>query len=409
MSVRDSAKTPGGSGPATVSVVTEAADDAALNRAERAVMDALFSAAGRDDPHAALRGASIPGCRYAFVRDVLHDPRFVAPDVPPSPDLIFQVLARFLPRLEPGRHRAIRARFAGLFTPRRTERYRDRINQRVAALIDVLQPAGSADLVAAFAHPLPFAVIADVLGVPADRHGWLSEAMAVLGRGFAGQRDHALVERANTAAADMLAYFSAALDERAAHPREDLLSLLAAAAQTEVAREDLLANCIFFVLAGHATTTTLLAAGVMLLAEHHDQRDRLLADPAGWPPAVDEMLRYVSPITLTGAKAVTDVEIDGYRFTAGQQRILAYGAANRDPRVFTDPDRFDVTRAPNPHLAFAAGAHYCLGAPLARLHAEIALPALFTRLPGLRLAGAPQWRGSTPVRQIEALPVRWHG
>src|SRR6266540_828551 len=242
---------------------------AALKRAERAVMDALFSVGGRDDPHAALRGASIPGCRYGFVRDVLHDPRLVAPDVPPS-----------------------------------------------------------------------------------------------------------------------------------GHPREDLLSLLAAS-RAEVAREDLLANCIFFVLAGHATTTTLLAAGVLLLAEHRDQTDRLLADRAGWPPAIEELLRHICPITLTGAKAVADVEVDGYRFTAGQQRTLAYAAANRDPRVFTDPDRFDVTRAPNPHLAFAAGAHYCLGAPLARLHAEIALPALFTRLPGLRLAGPPQWRGSTPVRQIE--------
>jgi cytochrome P450 len=163
------------------------------------------------------------------------------------------------------------------------------------------------------------------------------------------------------------------------------------------------------VLAGHATTTTLLAAGSNLLAEHPDQLGHLLVDPSGWPAAVEEILRYVSPTTLTGAKALRDAEVDGYRFAAGEQRILAYAAANRDPHVFADPDGFDVARTPNPHLAFSAGAHYCLGAPLARLHAEIALPALFTRLPGLRMAGPPVWRGSAPVRQIESMPVRWDG
>jgi pimeloyl-[acyl-carrier protein] synthase len=168
---------------------------------------------------------------------------------------------------------------------------------------------GSADLVVAFAHPLPFAVITDVLGVPEDRREWLAQAMAVLGRGFAEQRDHALVEPANTAAADMLAYFSQLLQQRTEHPQDDLLSLLATATDP-AARDDVLANCIFFVLAGHATTTTLLAAGAMLLAEHRDQLDRLLADPSGWPRAIDEILRYVSPTTLTGAKALNDAEVE---------------------------------------------------------------------------------------------------
>jgi pimeloyl-[acyl-carrier protein] synthase len=377
-----------------------------VSRAERALMDALFSEAGRNDPHAALAHGAIPGCRYAFVRDVLRDPRFVAPDIPPSPDLIFQVLARFLPRLEPGRHRAIRTCFSGLFTPRRVERYRDSITRRVGALLDGLQGSTSADLVAAFARPLPFAVITDVLGVPEDRREWLARAMAVLGRGFAGQRDHAMVEPANIAAKDMLEYFSQLLEQRAEHPREDVLSLLATATDPAL-RDDVLANCVFFVLAGHATTTTLLADGVKLLAEHRDQLDRLLADPGGWPDAIEEILRYVSPITLTGVKALSDAKVDGYRFTAGEQRMVAYAAANRDPHVFVNPDRFDLARTPNPHLAFSAGAHYCLGAPLAKLHAEIALPALFIRLPGLRVAEPPVWRGSTPVRQIEAMLVRW--
>ena len=115
----------------------------------------------------------------------------------------------------------------------------------------------------------------------------------------------------------------------------------------------------------------------------------------------------MSPTTLTGAMAIDDAEVGGCFVPAGQQRIVAFAAANRDPQVFARPDEFDITRTPNPHLAFSAGPHYCLGAPLARMHAEIALSALFTRLPGLRLAGLPGWLGSVPVRQIATLPIDW--
>lgn len=370
-------------------------------------MDELFSERGRSDPHAVLRSSGVPGCRYEFVRRVLHDPRFVAPAVPPSADLMFQLVSRFMARLPPGRHRIARSSFSGLFTPRRAGRYREQIVARVDSLIGALPPNGPVDLVTAFAQPLPFAVIAEVLGVPAARHGWLSEAMETFGQAVAGQRDHAKVERGNAAAADMLDYFDRALAERAGHPQEDVLSLLAAEPLDAEARADVLANCIFFVLAGHVTTTTLLSAGVQLLADHHGQLHDLLANPSGWPAAVDELLRYVSPTTLTGAMASADAEVDGYFVPAGQQRIVAFAAANRDPEIFARPDEFDITRAPNPHLAFSAGPHYCLGAPLARMHAEIALPALFTRLPGLRLAGPPVWLGSVPVRQIATLPIDW--
>jgi len=302
----------------------------------------------------------------------------------------------------------VRAHFAGLFTPRRVQRYRERIAARVDMLLEAFLPGGPVDLVAAFSRPLPFSVIADVLGVPAGRHGWLAEAAQVFGQAVAGQRDHANVERGNTAAAEMLAYFDQALTERAASPREDVLSLLAAAPADADGRADLLANCILFILAGHMTTTTLLSAGVHLLTQHRDQLDMLLAHPGRWPDAIDELLRFMSPTTVTGATATADAVVDGTLIPAGAQPLLILAGANRDPAVFHDPDRFDVTRSPNPHLAFAAGAHYCLGAPLARMHAEIALPALFTRLPGLRLAGALQWGGSVPVRQTESLPVMWN-
>jgi pimeloyl-[acyl-carrier protein] synthase len=381
---------------------------AAEAAAEGVLMDALFSERGRADPHAVARSSGVRGCRYEFVHRVLRDPRFTAPAVPPSADLMFQTVARFMSRLPPGRHRAVRAHFAGLFTPRRVQRYRERIAARVDVLLEAFPPGGPVDLVAAFSRPLPFSVIADVLGVPAGRHGWLAQVTQTFGRAVAGQRDHAHVERGNAAAGEMLAYFDQALTERAASPREDVLSLLAAAPADAEGRADLLANCILFILAGHMTTTTLLSAGVALLTQHRDQLGMLLAHPGRWPGAIDELLRFVSPTTVTGATATADAVVDGTLIPAGTQPLLVLAAANRDPVVFRDSDRFDVTRSPNPHLAFAAGAHYCLGAPLARLHAEIALPALFTRLPGLRPAGALRWGGSVPVRQIGSLPVIWN-
>lgn len=375
--------------------------------AERALMDALMSEVGRSDPQSVLRGSTVPGCRYAFVNDVLRDSRFVAPSIPPSDDLMFQQVGRFMARLPDGRHGKVRSHFAGLFSARRVARYRGQIEARVAALLDELPPSGPVELVAAFTRPLPFGVIADVLGVPADRHAWLAGAMDTLGRAVAGQRDHANVELGNAAVAEMLAYFDRTLNERAEDPGEELLSLLAASPTQAEERADLLANCIFFVLAGHVTTTALLSAGVHLLAERPDQLARLRERPDGWPAAVEELLRFVSPTTLTGATATADTEIDGCPVRSGDQLLLAYAAANRDPAVFPDPDELDLTRAPNPHLAFSAGAHYCLGAPLARMHAEIALPALFDRLPGLRPTTPPTWLGSVPVRQIAALHVDW--
>lgn len=373
---------------------------------EQGVMDALFGDLGRRDPQAVLRTAAIPGTRYAFVREVLHDRRFVAPTVPPSDDLIVQLLGRFMPRLPPERHAMVRRRFAGIFTARRVARYENAVRERASALIDAMVSSSGGDLVEAFAAPLPFAVIAEVLGVEADRHDWLRAHMATLGRGFAGQRSRGPVEAGNAAAAEMLAYLDDLLSRRRREPQDDLASLLAADPISETDRDDVLANCLFFILAGHATTTSMLCGGVDLLLSHPEDLLVLQRDPAGWGDAVEEILRYVSPITLTGVTATADVVVDGHPIAAGEQRIVAYAAANRDPAAFPGPDEFRPRRAPNPHLAFSAGATFCLGAPLARLHARVALPMLFDRLPQLQSAG-PSWRGSTPIRQVESMPATW--
>src|SRR5919202_764184 len=153
--------------------------------AERALMTAFFSDLGRVRPDLAAREAGVPGCRYAFVREALHDPRLVAPGMPPSPDLMFQVVGRFLSRLPPERHRPLRGHFAGLFTPRRVERYREQVVAATAALLDAFPATGPVDLVPALTRPLPFTVIATVLGVPAEDHDWLRREMEIFGAAVA--------------------------------------------------------------------------------------------------------------------------------------------------------------------------------------------------------------------------------
>jgi pimeloyl-[acyl-carrier protein] synthase len=373
------------------------------------LLGALFSPAGRADPQVILRGSPLPGCQYLFVRDVLRDPRFAAPAIPPSPDLIFQLLGRWMIRLDGDRHRRLRDAFGGLFTARRVGRYRAIIAERAGVLIDQVAPAGSMDLVADFARPLPFAVISDVLGVPAGDRDWLGEALGVLNRGFARQRDsdRTGVEAANAATEQLLAYFGGLLDQRAAQPADDLMTALAARHGDGEDRQDLIANCIFFVLAGHQTTTTLLTLGTYLLCTHPDTRAALQDDPGRWPAAVEEMLRLITPTTFTGVTPGTDADVQGVACPAGQPRLLFLAAANRDPATFPDPDRFDIGRTPNAHLSFAAGSHFCLGAPLARMHGEVALSTLFTRLPGLAAATPPDITASVPTREVDHFTVTW--
>ena len=380
---------------------------------EADLLGALFSPAGRADPQVILRSATLPGCQYPFVRDVLRDPRFAAPSIPPSPDPAFQLLSRWMIRQHGERHRQLRDSFGGLFTARRVQRYRGVIAERAAVLIDRVTAAGRMDVVEDFARPLPFTVITDVLGVPPGDRDWLGAAMDVLIRGFARQRDtdRSAVQAANDAAAQMLSYFAELLDQRAAAPADDLMTFLAARQAAHHAdredRQDLLANCIFFIMAGHQTTTTLLALGTHLLCTHPRALDALREDPGRWPAAVEEMLRLITPTTFTAATPSADADIDGVACPAGQPRLLFLAAANRDPGTFTSPDQFDISREPNPHLSFAAGAHFCLGAPLARLHGEVALHALFTRLPGLAAATPPEVSASVPLRKVDHFAVQW--
>jgi pimeloyl-[acyl-carrier protein] synthase len=376
---------------------------------EADLLGALFSPVGRSDPQVILRSCTLPGCQYLFVRDVLRDPRFAAASIPPSHDVAFQLLARWMMRLDGDRHRRVRGAFGGLFTARRVERFRAIIAERTAVLIDRAAAAGGMDLVADFARPLPFTVITEVLGVPPEDRDWLAGAVATLNRGFARQRDtdRTAVQAANDAAGQMLTYFTGLLDQRAAAPADDLMTRLAARHADGEDRQDLAANCIFFINAGHQTTTTLLTLGAYLLCTHPEALAAVQEDPGRWPVAVEEMLRLITPTTFTAATPRNDADVHGVPCPKGQPRLLFLAAANHDPGAFPDPDRFDSSRDPNPHLSFSAGAHFCLGAPLARLHGEVALSTLFTRLPGLTARTPPDITASVPIRQVDHLLVSW--
>jgi cytochrome P450 len=368
---------------------------------ERAAVAALFDDEGRNDPHAALRTlAHLPTARHETVDAMLRDPRFnrVAPQ---SAEPLWAMLARWLISLDGERHRRLRARFVGLFGPRVVERFRVEIQSRADELIDAVATDGQFELVSGFARPLPFSVITRVLGLGDVDRAAVGANLLTMNRAFAHQDDPEHLARGHAAAGELARRFERLLEERSADPRDDLLSTLAADLPDDAdERADLVANCVFFIEAGHATTTSLIASGVALLLEHGGM-------PASLPRAVEEVLRLTTPVTSVMCAPRDDVEVDGCRFAAGVPRHAFLAAANRDPEVFPDPDRFDPDRDPNPHLAFAAGRHFCLGAPLARLHGEIALATLLRRLPGLRLDGEPEWRGSLPLRELERLPVAW--
>jgi len=375
--------------------------------AEARVVGGLFAPEGRVDPHLVYRSASLPGFDYAVVNEILRNDRFLPPAVG-GEQPFWNMFSRWLISLDGERHRAMRVRFSSLFTASRVESFRDVVSATTEELLDGVKDRGGMDLVTDFARPLPFSVIVSVLGIPPERWDWVAEQTVVIGQTFANQRDPAFIARADVVVEELGAMFSDLLDERAARPTDDLLSALAADGTDDPeARADLVANCVFFIQAGHASTTSLIAAGTLLLLERPEQLERLRVHPEEMRPAVEEMLRMVTPITVVPRHASVDTTVSGCPFPAGVDRFLFLPAANRDPRVFPDPDRFDPDRKPNRHIAFSAGDHFCVGAPLARLHGEVAISALIGRLPGVRLAGDPEWRGSIPLRELEHLPIAW--
>jgi cytochrome P450 PksS len=360
--------------------------------------------------------------RYDDVAAVLKDERFakdmhnaLTPEQlrkqPWLPEMFKPLMRNMLDRDDPD-HARLRALVHKAFTPGLVERVRGRVEALAEVLLDAVAKRGRMDLVRDYALPIPTTIIAEMLGVPVeDRHRF--------------QRwSNVLVTMSGTTLGTLLAvvpvwrfmrYIRRLVRSRRAQPRDDLISALAQAEEggVRLSEDELLAMIVLLLVAGHETTVNLIGSGTLALLEHPDQLEKLRRDPGLIRPAVEELLRFTSPVeTGTERFARQDVTIRGVTIRRGEVVFAAIASANRDEAHFANPDKLDVTREPNKHLSFGLGAHYCLGAPLARLEGQIAINALLRRTPGLRLAcalAALRWRRGLVLRGLTALPVAWDG
>jgi len=345
--------------------------------------------------------------RYADVLALSKDPQTfcsgggIRPDQPPMPYMV---------DLDDPAHKQRRGLVSRGFTPRRVQEHEPRIREISAGLIEAAQARGRFDFVTDVAAWLPLIVIGDMLGVDPDDHARLlawSEAM-IMGNGATTAEQ---LLQAAAAFDEYIDYQRQVIADRRAHPREDLVSILVHA-EIDGARlndDELLMESLLILIGGDETTRHVLSGGMYELLRHPDQLRALARDPSGIPVSVEEMLRWVSPIQNMARSATRDVELHGQRIDAGQKVLLLYPAANRDAGVFRDPHRFDSKRAPNDHLAFGIGAHFCLGANLARLELRVFFEELLRRTPDLTLASTdpPPRRPSNFICGIEHLPVEW--
>lgn len=316
---------------------------------------------------------------------------------------------------DPPRHTRMRALVSRAFTPRTVAGMEPRIRWLSRALLDRSIERGAMDLAADFAIPLPIMVIAEMLGIPLSDRATLrrwSDAILELSHALPGSDEVEQATRVYRAAhAEMADYVGRLIDDRRAIPADDLLTRLV---QAEVEGEWLTAGEILgfvqlLLVAGHETTTNLLNNAVLSFIENPEELDRVRAMPELLPAAIEEVLRHRSPVQWMFRFARREVQVHGRTIPAGRMVIPVIGSANRDPRVFADPHRFDVARDPNPHVAFGHGIHFCIGAPLARLEARIALADLVERLRDVELAGAEPWepRRALHVHGPARLPIRF--
>jgi cytochrome P450 len=390
-----------------------------------ALLNELTTPAGREDPYPRYErlraispvvragdGALVVTC-YADCTTVVRDPRLGQlppdmfaragyPDWAEHPAL--RLLFTSLLKLNPPDHTRLRRLVSGTFTARRVEALRPAIARMVNDLLDGM--TGEGDFVTAFAFPLPVNVIGELLGVPlADRaqfQGLVRDWTQVLDALTPGA-----LRAADAAATTICGYLAVLAADRRRKPGTDLLSALVAAEEggSQLSEDELLTTTALLFAAGFETTTNLLANSLVALLGNPRQMRLLREQPDLARPAVEELLRFDSPVQIVSRSTTAPVELGGLTVPAGEHVVAYLGAGNRDPDRFADPHRLDLSRKDNAPLSFGGGSHYCLGAPLARLEAQLALPALLRRFPHLSLTGTPQRRDSLSIRGFTRLPV----
>jgi cytochrome P450 len=323
------------------------------------------------------------------------------------PEIAGELLSKILVFMDAPDHTRVRGLISKAFTPRSVERLRPRIDELTEELLAPLRDAGRFDVINDFAFQLPVAVICELLGVPTDdremfRH--LTRDLAVL---LGEDVTAAQIGGAAGAALHLTAYLVPLFEERRRAPQADLISALVEAEEAgdRLGADELLTTVALLLIAGHETTMNLIGNGMLALLRNPDQLELLRTRPELMPPAVEELLRYDSPVRLTIRTALQDAIVAGEMVRGGEQVLAMLHAANHDPAVFESPDALDITRDAHRHVAFGGGAHYCLGAALARTEAQIALAALVA-LPDLELASdEPVWRPLLMFHALASLPV----
>jgi cytochrome P450 len=360
--------------------------------------------------------------RHADIVSILRDKRFgkdfigrmtrrSGPQILEEP--VYRSMSHWMLQLDPPDHGRLRGLVVRAFTARRVEDMRPRIQAIVDEIIDRVEPRGAMDIIADFAFRLPVTVICDMLGIPEKER----EVFFTSSRDGGRLLDLALLSNAeiaqqNTFNLAMAEYFRRLFDLRRREPGDDLTTKLVQAEQDgdKLTNEELIANVILLFGAGHETTVNLIGNGLLALHRNPDQLRLLQNDPSLIANAIEELLRYDSSVQVTGRTALEDVDdIGGIPLAKGQSVVCLLGSANRDPAVYADPDRLDITRADVRPLSFGGGIHYCVGAQLARIEGEIAIATLLRRLPNIRLddPDRPDWRQTFVLRGLNKLPASW--
>lgn len=320
-----------------------------------------------------------------------------------------QVMVRQMLFLDPPAHTRVRSMASRAFTPRRVDSLRSHIQDITNSLLDAVQREGHMDVIADLAYPLPAIVTAEMLGVPTadwkQLTAWSADFAQVLGN---FQHNPERASQVLRSLEEMIAYFRAAISEQRRHPHEGLIStLLTAGVDGDcLSEEEVIANTIVTMVGGQETTTNLIGNGMLTLLRHPDALEQLKANPSLISSAVEELLRYESPSQHTARLAPDDVMLGGKMIRKRQAVIAVMGAANRDPERFPDPDRLDLCREDNRHVAFAWASHFCFGAPLARIEGQVAFATVLRRIPDLKLESERiSWRENLGLRGLIALPV----
>ena len=309
--------------------------------------------------------------------------------------------------LDPPDHTRLRSLVSKAFTPKSVAELEPKILRLVQELLDNIEGKDRFDLISDFAFPLPVTVIAEMLGVPAQDIDKFRDWSNDIALSVEPTLDDEQTRRMEESFLELLDYFEDIIEQRQREPREDMITALlnVEAEGDRLSRDDLLATLTLLLVAGNETTRNFIGNGMLALLKHPDQLQRLRDNPHMLDSALNELLRYDSPVQMDQRMVYEDVEIDGNRIQAGQRVINAIGAANRDPAVFANPDELDIGRREKSHLSFGRGIHYCLGSPLAMLEGRAAFSALLDRFPSMKLVAEPEFREQVVLRGVEELWV----